>query len=265
MTIENRTGNPELNFILNVVIPVYTVKQDGELFYPDQIGSGFLFETNKMVFLVTAAHIIHDYGTNIFLPLPEKKQFPPSGDIIFASRPEVEPGGPLDNIDIACVKLDNPDPLRSEYTITNSSYCFIDTKGEFDEKIDYIHCGYPAIYAKVENHSIDSGVAQAECFTYICKYAGKFISSEYNKATHYSIEYKRETINTRTSEKAFAPLGQGLSGSPIWTNAIDKQGKKTFRIIGMFIEHHRDHDIVYAPRIHHILYAIGKTYGLNKI
>jgi hypothetical protein len=262
VNIINETGNKEFDFILKMTVPIYVVNTEKEPFFPEQVASGFLFKSNDRLFLITAGHLIRKYGTRIYLTLSERRQFPPSGELLMIYNQGSTPGGELDNIDVAVICLDSPDALFEEYEMCNFSDFFIDPIASQDQFGSYLVCGFPSIYSE---HNKDNETAVAKFLIYNCRYVNKYISKDYTKEIHYAIEYTRQTINSNTGNSAIAPLPNGVSGSALWKKMTDRNGMPHYKIVGVFIEYHNKQDVVYALRIHHILKKIREYYKFEEL
>jgi hypothetical protein len=259
MIIENKIEQGRSDIILKVTVPLFNFKKN----FKGLVGSGILFETNGKVFLITANHVMKNWGEYLFIPTEQGKQFSPSGRLFSLSLKHTLSGSEEDSIDTTVIELKAPDELRSYYQITNSSLFQLDTiEGE---QYQYAVAGYPVSQAKVDTNL--RTVMPTPCIYYTREYGDNaYDGIKYWKESHIAVNFQKETIYSKTGAKAITPSFKGVSGGGLWIIKLaDEPNNETYKIYGINIEADVYKSIFYGTRIKLILDWIARQYNFETL
>ncbi|WP_298199980.1 hypothetical protein [Desulfosporosinus sp.] len=206
-------------------------------------GTSILAEHNEHQYLLTAAHVLRDPGTQYPLYiLLNDAPFPLKGPAIMSKLPQKESDPDLD---IAYFPLEFELDLASQLT----GYATI-TLREFDENIDYARehyfiFGYPwrkAKYKRTDNELI------ATPLQYVTeKITNKRLYEKYSRPeeSHILINYKPKSTKKADGSRYIAPYPHGISGGPLFRALVNKENELILLILeGLLIEWKESHAIV---------------------
>jgi hypothetical protein len=217
---------------------------------PDLFASCVVLEYGDSIYLVTAAHAIHEierYGSSVHIGGKEVGLV--EGTVVRSSSDGSDP------FDIAAVRIESAfassmalEPLSVKKTMVGRSF----------EK-PHMHCmhGYPA----TKNKTIKAADTARKVFTtYGFTYASTvprqidFSKFKKNTADHLCLSY--DTGVNSDGKVAKPPKPQGMSGGGLWVVPNSFCGAEVY-IAGILIEQHGQ--LVFATRIERVIELIQKS------
>jgi|GEM_PF-3638442 len=255
----SKTEKDRSEIFFKVTVPLYqsTPKK------PVLVGSGILFETNGKVFLITAKHVIKEWGKYLYIPTEPTTQFSPGGNLFSILLKNTISGSIEDSIDAAIIEINNPDELRHYYQITNASSFQLETRK--GEQYQYAIAGYPCSKAKV-NPIYRTATANLCVYYTQASELTAYDGIRYWKETHIAVNFQKETIYSNTGAIATAPSFNGVSGGGLWIIKVaDEPNDETYKIYGINIEADIGKSVFYATRIKLIFDFIARQYNFKNL
>lgn len=227
------------------------------------VGSGFLFETNGKIFLITAMHITKDWGDFLFIPTESDKRFFPAGQLTSISLKGCVPGSSDDHFDTAVIELRNPEELRNYYQIADSG--LFQTDAVPGERYQYAIVGYPS--SKTKLNRIKKTANLNLCAYYSKEHGnGAYDGISYWPESHIALDFQKKAILYETGEKTTAPDFNGVSGGPLWIiKTADEPNEESYRIFGINIEFNSEKSLFYGTKIRLILNSIARIYSFKDL
>jgi hypothetical protein len=240
----NLTGNSEIEPVLHASVPIF---RRVNLDPPELVASAILYRKEAQTFLITAGHVIRDFGETIYVPL-KIGEYLPHGLLYAISKNGTAFGSKDDTIDVAAIHLDDPSPLSGEYLILTSNNLILQIPEDQLHKIAFVLCGFPWRQSKVSTRKKS---AVAKTLAYYCQHApiSAFRHGDFEEKYHYALEYHRRTLIRGTKTRVIAPMLHGVSGGGVWvqTDARD------FRLAAIPVDWDQNHALVHATKIGNVL------------
>jgi hypothetical protein len=239
-------------YLQEFLVPLYLPNERDKL---QLLGSGILLRIAGRQFLITAAHVLDDASPErpIYIPNEERGDSPLQGIPCVTAIPE---GGERrhDRLDIGVVEMHNA-------TIGNlPGYEFLTVAdiGMSERPVEgctYSLMGFP--YTKNKPPYCTNHV-RPTLVTYTTTSADESLYQSMGSATDTSLllHLKREdtmlAYGNRGKAPATAPHPKGMSGGAVWRlEGVARQAgcNSVNKLVGVFIEYHKDHHVVVATKV----------------
>ena len=236
--------DPLVRRLARGVHPVFAIPRGGT---PRHIGSCVLLRVGEGRFLLTAAHVLDEFGTETLFVSAAGKLRAVKGQAQ-RSMPEKGQRRNSDRIDAAVLRLDDTERALDDSFLTLRD---VDARDHFDTKPRYLLFGYPAKKSRLkpETRSLTS-----EPFRYVGYNASpqRYLGARIAPFTHVALIFDIR----RTGSKygiVEAPTPIGVSGGGIFSAPalIDECAVGEAKLVAVFTDFQRQRRLLVGTRINY--------------
>lgn len=247
------------NVLAHSILPLFAEVPSGK---PKLVGSSFLVSSGTDYYLVSAAHVFDELkaGYELFFYIEPDIKRKLSGSLRLTNTPEGN-NRKHDRLDVGVLRLEGPGlppyPKVEKYPLAISALM---ANALPRESKQYLIVGFPE--SKSRANPIAREVA-SEIYSFRNtsvppqKYADLGVSTQ----SHIVLSFDRKrTVGSDSQIRAF-PEPSGISGSPVWL-LYDENGSNDQNqtpVVGIAIEHHKNHHAIVATDIDVALRLINET------
>jgi hypothetical protein len=244
------------NVLLRHVVPLFK-KEPGKR--PTLVGSSLLLSSERLVFLVSAAHVLDEYRQLHFYIKPNKirkltgtllrTKLPPSGNRID------------DRVDIGVLRLEGVDlppyVKVDKYALPVSA---LRPNALPREQKQYLLVGFPATRSKA-NPAAKELKSEPVSYRNIAAPTSKYADLQISPETHIVINLDTQHVLMPDGSISAFPQPAGLSGSPVWL-LYDEHGTNDARqtpVVGIAIEYRKASQALVATDVEVVLKLIDAS------
>lgn len=237
------------NVLARHILPLFAETSGGK---PKLVGSSFLVSSGTDSYLVSAAHVFDELkaGRELFVYIEPHTKRKLSGNLRLTKTPEGK-NRKSDRLDVGVLKLEGPGlppyPKVEKYPLAIGALMpnALPREGK-----QYLLVGYPE--SKNRANPVAREVAsEVSSFRNISVPIPKYAALGVSPNSHVVLSFDRKrTVGPDKQIRAF-PEPSGISGSPVWL-LYDKNGPNDptqTPIVGIAIEHHKNHHAIVATDI----------------
>ncbi|MCG6195529.1 hypothetical protein LFX25_20005 [Leptospira sp. FAT2] len=242
------------------VIPIYIMNKSKVY----QLGSAVLITLDSKYFLISAAHVLMDNGTEYYAPyLGDIYKI--SGVITGVYVEEITKRKE-DKYDFAILELDEVclNGLKNDYEFLTLANIDIDHK--FDLKNFYSVAGFPGEH---NNKLIDNDQKKIKSIIYFIFDHPELDNHIYSaikaeKHAHLLVKYDIDNVANEENIPCIGITPHGMSGGGIfWISDIITETKNSKKLVAVSIEYHKKQNVIMGIRIHVILEAIRQLHDVK--
>jgi hypothetical protein len=256
---ESKTVTRLANVLARHILPLFAETPGGK---PKLVGSSFLVSSGTDSYLVSAAHVFDELkaGHELFFYIEPHTKRKLSGNLRLTKTPEGK-NRKSDRLDVGVLKLEGPGlppypkvekyPLAIDALMPNA----LPREGK-----QYLLVGFPESKSRANPVArvVASEVSGLRNISVpIPKYADLGVGPQ----SHVVLSFDRKrTVGPDMNIRAF-PEPSGISGSPVWL-LYDENGPNDptqTPIVGIAIEHHKNHHAIVATDIDVALKLINRA------
>ena len=224
---------------------------------PNLIGSGTLLKIKRSTFLITAAHVIANAGTQQLLMPGSEGLIKISG--IGKTTQSCQTNTQNDRTDTAIVLLDEEIAKIVETLYKSLPIAFVDVNDSWSPKKAYAFFGFPWRKGGIENNSV---LVEPPIYIYQSLTIAETdftpigLSTEMHIAIHFDL---RHAFDADKRRYLTAPNPQGMSGGAVWSFVpIEINGEQmlTRRLVGIAIEYIASRRVLVGTRINAALEGV---------
>jgi hypothetical protein len=229
---------------------------------PRLVGSGFLISSGTNSYLVSAAHVFDELkdGHELFYHIEPSIKRKLSGSLRLTKLPDGK-DRKGDRLDVGVLKLEGsslpPYPAVEKYPLDIGALL---PNAMPRESKQYLLVGFPASKSRVKRVAREV-VSELYSYRNITVPFSKYVDLDVSPQSHIVLGFDRKrTIGPDGQIRAF-PEPSGISGSPLWLlhdeNGVNDPAQTP--IVGVAIEHHKNHHAIVATDIDVVLRFINEA------
>ena len=240
--------------LLKHCVGIYLSNEEG---VPGLHGSGFLLESGRSKYLVTAAHVLDEQegaDSSLYFPISNGEFFMVEGNAY--KSPKVDGRRDLDKIDLAVIKLKQ----KCNEKLEDENFISVDQINLDFSSCDHAICiamGYPATQNKRVNKKRNKVKRTPYSYTAETLRGEPFYRTKGDPYSNLLIKFKKKHSQNTQGTDVTAPDPHGMSGGPLWH--FDPKGNP--KLIGVLIEFHKNEGAMMSTRIAFVTEMINSIEG----